>query len=146
MLLSHTYQTLHVDHCSDFRDGSTLPTWIGELYLEYHRGTYTSHGSIKRNNRKCEILLKELEYLSTLASIQAASSNSNYRYPKVSFHSRKFCLDLFAHLNTLNTGRDRSTVGEIAALPVPRRPPRIGPRHGELIAYLVIAYLVQLVS
>ena len=28
--------------------GKTLPSWKGELYLELHRGTYTSHGSIKR--------------------------------------------------------------------------------------------------
>ncbi|KAF8750121.1 Alpha mannosidase, middle domain [Rhizoctonia solani] len=30
--------------------GSALPNWHGELYLEFHRGTYTSHGSIKRGN------------------------------------------------------------------------------------------------
>lgn len=28
--------------------GKTLPSWKGELYLELHRGTFTSHGSIKR--------------------------------------------------------------------------------------------------
>jgi alpha-mannosidase len=29
------------DHTSH---GKTLPNWNGELYLEFHRGTYTSHG------------------------------------------------------------------------------------------------------
>ncbi len=28
--------------------------WVGELYLEYHRGTYTSQGWIKRANRQAE--------------------------------------------------------------------------------------------
>jgi alpha-mannosidase len=27
------------------RAGATLPVWRGELYLEFHRGTYTSHGA-----------------------------------------------------------------------------------------------------
>jgi alpha-mannosidase len=58
--------------------GSKLPNWRGELYFEFHRGTYTSHGSIKRNNRKLEILLREIEYIGTMASI----SNKSYAYPK----------------------------------------------------------------
>ena len=32
-------------------DDPDLPRWAGELYLEYHRGTYTSQGWIKRANR-----------------------------------------------------------------------------------------------
>lgn len=38
-----------------------LPVWAGELYLEYHRGTYTTHADIKRANRRCEGLLREAE-------------------------------------------------------------------------------------
>ncbi len=38
-----------------------LPKWAGELYLEYHRGTYTSQARNKRNNRKLEIALRETE-------------------------------------------------------------------------------------
>jgi alpha-mannosidase len=38
-----------------------LPTWVGELYLEYHRGTYTTQAWIKRANRKAEILLRDAE-------------------------------------------------------------------------------------
>jgi alpha-mannosidase len=30
------------------------PTWSGELYLEYHRGTYTSQAANKAGNRKSE--------------------------------------------------------------------------------------------
>jgi len=44
-----------------------LPVWDGELYLEYHRGTYTTQGWIKRANRKNEIRLHTLEWLAALA-------------------------------------------------------------------------------
>ncbi|MBQ3668263.1 MAG: alpha-mannosidase, partial [Clostridia bacterium] len=46
-----------------------LPKWSGELYLEYHRGTYTSQGKNKRNNRKLEIALRDVEYWLTRAGI-----------------------------------------------------------------------------
>lgn len=45
-----------------------LPAWEGELYFEYHRGTYTSMARNKRANRKCEFLMMNLEFLSLLAS------------------------------------------------------------------------------
>ena len=38
-------------------------TYKGELYLELHRGTLTNQHTIKRNNRKSEIALRELEIL-----------------------------------------------------------------------------------
>ncbi len=38
-------------------------TWDGELYLEYHRGTYTSQAFVKQMNRKTELALRELEIL-----------------------------------------------------------------------------------
>ena len=44
-----------------------LPVWEGELYFEYHRGTYTSMARNKRGNRKSEILMMNLELLSALA-------------------------------------------------------------------------------
>lgn len=59
-------------------NGEKLATWNGEVYLEFHRGVYTSHGSIKRWNRKLEILLHQLEWVATLSSIRAA----DYKYPK----------------------------------------------------------------
>ncbi len=40
-----------------------LPKWKGELYLEYHRGTYTSISKAKRGNRKIETLLSQAEFL-----------------------------------------------------------------------------------
>ena len=44
-------------------------TWDGELYLEYHRGTYTSQAYNKKMNRKLELLYRETEWLSTLSSL-----------------------------------------------------------------------------
>ena len=44
-----------------------LPIWHGELYLEMHRGTYTSQGKQKRANRKSEFLLGNAELYSSLA-------------------------------------------------------------------------------
>lgn len=41
----------------------TEKEWIGELYFEYHRGTYTSIGKNKKNNRKAEVMLQTLEKL-----------------------------------------------------------------------------------
>lgn len=61
--------------------GHILPSWHGELYLEFHRGTYTSHGSIKRGNRKSEILMRDVEILGTLASL-FKSKGSDYEYPQ----------------------------------------------------------------
>lgn len=46
-----------------------LPRWVGELYLEYHRGTYTSMARNKRSNRKCELLWQDVEFFSTFASM-----------------------------------------------------------------------------
>ena len=42
-----------------------LPTWYGELYFEFHRGTLTSIGKNKKYNRQMEFLLQTLEKLYT---------------------------------------------------------------------------------
>jgi alpha-mannosidase len=57
--------------------GDRLPTWNGELYLEYHRGTYTTQARNKRSNRKSEFLLHDAEFLASLA----ATLDPTYRYP-----------------------------------------------------------------
>jgi len=43
-----------------------LPKWVGELYLEYHRGTYTSMARNKKYNRRAEFALLNSEFLCTL--------------------------------------------------------------------------------
>ncbi|HOO26822.1 MAG TPA: alpha-mannosidase, partial [Lachnospiraceae bacterium] len=44
-----------------------LPLWVGELYLEYHRGTYTSMARNKKYNRKSEFLFENAEAFGVLA-------------------------------------------------------------------------------
>jgi alpha-mannosidase len=60
-------------------NGTEFVTWYGELYFELHRGTYTTQANTKRNNRKAEIMIHDVEYLATLASIR---NKSGYKYPK----------------------------------------------------------------
>lgn len=44
-----------------------LMTWSGELYLEMHRGTYTSQANNKKWNRISEFLLRDAEFLCCFA-------------------------------------------------------------------------------
>jgi len=46
------------------------PTWVGELYLENHRGVLTSQHRTKRGNRRCEHLLREAELWAASASVR----------------------------------------------------------------------------
>ncbi|WP_415857138.1 alpha-mannosidase, partial [Sinomonas sp. G460-2] len=50
---------------------SDPPVWTGEMYLEKHRGTYTSQARTKRGNRRCEHLLREAELWCATASVRA---------------------------------------------------------------------------
>ncbi|MGV8831644.1 MAG: alpha-mannosidase [Devosia sp.] len=52
---------------------SKFPTWNGELYLQYHRGTLTSVAKNKANNRNSERQLRELEFLGVMALTQAGT-------------------------------------------------------------------------
>lgn len=47
--------------------GAPIPVWRGELYLEAHRGTLTSQLRTKAGNRRCELLLREIELWSATA-------------------------------------------------------------------------------
>ncbi|WP_373229786.1 alpha-mannosidase [Cohnella sp.] len=49
--------------------GQSLPQWNGDLYLELHRGTYTTHARNKRNNRKAEVLYREAEIWNSIAPL-----------------------------------------------------------------------------
>jgi alpha-mannosidase len=81
-----------------FRDleakaGDKLPTWNGELYLELHRGTYTTQSRNKRANRKSEFLLHDAEFVAALA----AQLDSGYAYPKATLNKawELVCLNQF---------------------------------------------------
>jgi alpha-mannosidase len=47
---------------------SDPPTVVGELYLEYHRGTYTSQAATKRANRRGERALHDAEAAAAIAA------------------------------------------------------------------------------
>src|SRR6185369_4630667 len=66
-----------------------LPTWKSELYLEYHRGVYTSQAKTKWNNRRNEELLLNTEKFSSIASLFGAkypAEDLNYGWKKVLFN------------------------------------------------------------
>jgi len=69
-----------------------MPVWNGELYLEYHRGTYTTQARNKRANRQSEFLLHDAEFLATCASLM-----TDYQYPSTAFQEawRTVCLNQF---------------------------------------------------
>jgi alpha-mannosidase len=50
----------------------TLPVWRGELYLEFHRGTYTAQGRLKRLHRRAERDLVAAEALGALSALAGA--------------------------------------------------------------------------
>ncbi|MGV9249890.1 alpha-mannosidase [Streptomyces sp. NPDC003697] len=52
------------------------PVWVGELYLELHRGTLTSQAGTKRGNRRSEHLLREAELWAATAAVR-----TGFRYP-----------------------------------------------------------------
>ncbi|MDX2111865.1 MAG: glycoside hydrolase family 38 C-terminal domain-containing protein [Verrucomicrobiota bacterium] len=45
------------------------PVWQGELYLETHRGTYTTAGRLKRGNREGETRLRQAEFLTAITGV-----------------------------------------------------------------------------
>ncbi|MFQ3549177.1 MAG: alpha-mannosidase [Armatimonadota bacterium] len=51
------------------------PQWVGELYLELHRATYTTQGRNKKYNRRAEFLYREAELFSSIAM------NMGLKYP-----------------------------------------------------------------
>ncbi|HEY3952609.1 MAG TPA: glycoside hydrolase family 38 C-terminal domain-containing protein [Streptosporangiaceae bacterium] len=72
---------VHIEKPADFfakaqAEYPDPPVWVGELYLELHRGTYTSQARTKQGNRRSEHLLREAELWAATAAVRAG-----YRYP-----------------------------------------------------------------
>jgi alpha-mannosidase len=63
------FQSVHAFFQSLESSSRDLSKWSGELYLELHRGTYTSQATIKKSNRKSEIALRDSEILSSVAAL-----------------------------------------------------------------------------
>ncbi|MCI7457840.1 MAG: glycosyl hydrolase-related protein [Actinomyces urogenitalis] len=54
------------------------PVWVGELYLEKHRGTLTSQAKTKRGNREAEAALREAETWCTTAWVRGLLADDAY--------------------------------------------------------------------
>jgi alpha-mannosidase len=65
----------HFDWISQHKD--SLPVWDDELYLEFHRGTYTTQARTKKLHKECEDALAETEMLYTLLE-----NEENYPHDK----------------------------------------------------------------
>ncbi len=50
---------------------SKLPSWVGELYFQAHRGTYTTQAKTKQGNRRSELGLREAELWGATAALLA---------------------------------------------------------------------------
>ncbi len=50
----------------DVSGNKYLPKWVGELYLEYHRGTYTSMARNKKYNRRSEFAFQNAEVFAAM--------------------------------------------------------------------------------
>jgi len=87
-----TFSGIEKSFYSNAEKLNILPKWRGELYLEFHRGTYTTIGKVKRYNRKCEILCQSAEKYSVINSVLL-----NGEYPKNSINSawKKLLLNQF---------------------------------------------------
>ncbi len=97
-----------------------LPIWQGELYLEFHRGTYTSHVDNKKNNRRSEFLYLNTELLCSMQKLFFGS-----KFPKEELH-RGWELILTNQFHDIIPGssikevyeqceRDYATIRELAA-------------------------------
>lgn len=60
---------------SAFENAADFPVWDGDLYLEMHRGTFTTKADLKRYNRMGEFLAQETETIVAFAALLAKSGN-----------------------------------------------------------------------
>jgi len=60
--------------------GDQAPVWVGELYLELHRGTLTSQIAMKQGNRRAEALLRTVEHLAAAAAVR---DGADYPYAEL---------------------------------------------------------------
>lgn len=74
---------------AEYRDP---PVWSGEMYLEFHRGTYTSQARTKAGNRRSEHLLREAELWATTAAVCAGV---DYPYDELERHWHTVLLNQF---------------------------------------------------
>lgn len=80
--LEFTTAERYLDDLQQKESSSTFPNWNDELYLEFHRGCYTTHADQKRFNRRCEDLLYQAELFASFATLATGAT-----YPKSEIES-----------------------------------------------------------
>ncbi|MFV0322724.1 MAG: alpha-mannosidase [Alphaproteobacteria bacterium] len=74
MTIAEYNRKLHHNIFEDPHNGY-IHSWDNELYLEYHRGTYTSQADVKKNNRKIELALRDMELLEAAQALSLGQWN-----------------------------------------------------------------------
>lgn len=72
----------NIEKQSEIQNDSGLSVWNEDLYLEFHRGCYTTHADQKLRNRRCEELLYEAELFASIATLLTDAN-----YPKAEIES-----------------------------------------------------------
>lgn len=70
-IFPHLDFTTAISYLSAVKETENIPLWNDELYLEFHRGCYTTHADQKRYHRRCEDLLYQAELYASIAAIVA---------------------------------------------------------------------------
>ncbi|WP_314212133.1 glycoside hydrolase family 38 C-terminal domain-containing protein [uncultured Actinomyces sp.] len=73
-------------------DADQIPVWVGELYLELHRGTFTSQIDVKQGNRRGESILRETELWCSYAAVKGLM---DYPYEELRSYWRTLLLCQF---------------------------------------------------
>ena len=114
--------------------GDDAPVWDGELYLEYHRGTYTTQAYNKKMNRKLEFDLAEGEWLASDAAVRGEEATDKAFFYDAwetmllhQFHDvipgssiREVYIDSTKTYDALNADLSRARVGMLQNLTKPQ--------------------------
>lgn len=101
-----------------------LPVYRGELYLEYHRGTYTTHGNIKAAMRAAERALQAHEAVRSATSGIPIDQKIWKRVIFAQFHDyipgssiHEVYAEALPELDGIASGETRSAVSELGSKP-----------------------------
>ncbi len=86
------HMTAHEFLHRNLEGNTNLETWDGELYLEMHRGTFTTKSILKRYNRKLEAKIRTAEILSLMRKL---SDNAEYPQDELERLYKKMLVNQF---------------------------------------------------
>lgn len=75
----------------NLKDNENLEVWDGELYLEMHRGTFTTKAMLKKENRRLEFALREAE----IAAVLREAGEEPYPGEEITGIYKKFLVNQF---------------------------------------------------